>query len=315
MRHKAFTVLASFRNCDSGIWASLGSSLMWGALPLYWYLLRDVSPFYILCHRVVWACLFLLPLVILTRRMGEVVKAARDAKTLRALFCSSLVLAFNWGLYIWAVNNGRVIEASLGYFISPLITICMGVVLFRDRPSPMRWVAIVIAFAGILAEIGINGNVPWAGLCQSVSFSTYALLRKVGRVESLPGLMLETAILFPFSVVFIAWCHYYAVPGTGAIGLTDILLLMGAGVVTSTPLILYAYGARRLPFMTLGILQYVSPLLSALIGVFVFREPLTAGRIASLSAIWLALVLYTADTIRNNAHARVEKTVISRRSR
>ncbi len=288
---------------DPGIWAALASSLIWGTLPLYWHLLREVSPFLILCHRVVWSCLFLFPLVAATHRMQEVVKAARNAKTLRSLFCSSLILATNWGIYIWAVNNGRVVEASLGYFISPLITICLGVLVFRDRPGRTRWIAILLAAVGVLAEVVINGSVPWAGLGLSACFSTYGLLRKLGPVESLPGLALETVIICPFAVAFIVWTHYAI--GTAAWGtdLAQVLLLAGTGIVTSTPLVLYAYGARHLPFTTLGVLQYVSPLLAALIGLFVFGEALTTGRIVSFSFIWLSLVIYTTDSIRRHAAA------------
>ena len=296
-------LVAAAKNCDPGILAALGSSLIWGTLPLYWNLLREVSPFLILCHRIVWSCVFLIPLVLVTRRMREIVKAAQDAKILRAMFCSSLVLACNWGVFIWAVNNGKVVEASLGYFISPLITICMGVLFFRDKPGRTRWIAIIIAALGVIAEIVINGTTPWAGLALSVSFSTYALLRKLEPVESLPGLTIETVILSPFALAFILWTH---ATGTGAWGvdLPQTLLLLGTGVATSTPLILYAYGARHLPFTTLGILQYLSPLITAVIGLTVFHEPLTSGRVVSFAVIWVALAIYTVDSIRNHGPRR-----------
>ena len=291
--------IALFEKADPGILAGLGSAVMWGALPLYWHLLQDVSPVLILCQRVVWSCVFLFPLVILTHRMQEVVKALRDAKTLRALFCSSLVVAVNWGTFIWAVNSGRVTEASLGYFISPLITICMGVVFFRDRPSRMRWAAIVIAALGIVAEVVINGSLPWVGLVVSVSFSVYALLRKMQPVESLPGLSLEMLILLPFSLAFIFWIQYTMGPVAWGRDFLETALFMGTGVVTSTPLILYAYGARHLPFTTLGVLQYIAPSLTAFIGFFVFMEPVTLGRIVSLAVILVALAIYTTDSIRS----------------
>ena len=293
---------------DLGIWAALGSAVLWGALPLYWSLLRDVSPVVIVCQRIIWSLVFLLPLVILTGRMGELAKALRDARILRAFFCSSLIIAMNWGLYIWAVNTGRVVEASLGYFISPLITICMGVALFRDRPSRARWAAIILAASGIIAEICINGAVPWSGLGISATFSTYALLRKLEPVESLPGLTLEMVILFPFALAFALWQHYASGPAIWGGNLRETLLLMGTGVVTSVPLILYAYGARHLSFMTLGILQYLAPTLTALIGFFIFMEPATSGRLVSLTVIVAALVIYTADSFRAQAPAG-EKSV------
>ncbi|SBW11021.1 RarD protein, DMT superfamily transporter [uncultured delta proteobacterium] len=297
-------LFALLRKSNSGVWASLGSSVIWGSLPLYWYLLREFPPLYVLCHRVVWACLFLFPLVVALRRVQEVANAARNARTLRILFCSSLVLAVNWGVYIWAVNNGKVVEASLGYFINPLITICMGVVFFRDRPRPIHWVAIAVAFAGVGAEIGISGSVPWAALALSITFSCYGLLRKISPVESLPGLAMETGILLPFSLAFIVWCHYSGIAAVSGAGGVSLLLLVGSGVITSVPLILFAYGARHLQLMTLGILQYLSPLLTALLGLFAFHEPLTLGRALSLGSVWLALVLYTADSFRQHVRAR-----------
>lgn len=298
MRAPAF--FSSARRVEPGVWATLASGAIWGTLPLYWYLLRDFSPVFLLCHRIVWSCLFLFPLVMATHRMGEVVKAAKNAKLLRLLFCSSVILGGNWGLFIWAVTHGRVVETSLGYFISPLITICIGVIVFRDRPSPSKWFAIALAFAGVAAEIVINGAVPWVGLALGGMFSVYVLLRKLEPVESLPGLALETLILCPFALAFIVWIHFAeGVPLLGST-LPEGLLLAGTGVVTSVPLVLYGYGARHLPFTTLGLLQYLSPLITGCIGLFVFMEPLLPGRMVSFIAIWAALAIYTTDSIRSH---------------
>ena len=291
---------------DAGLWAALGSSLIWGALPLYWYLLKDVSPYLILGHRIVWSCVFLFPLIILSHRMKEVVKAAKDAKTLRGLFCSSIVLAANWGLFIWAVNNGRVLETSLGYYICPLITICLGIIVFRDRPTRTQGVAICIAFAGVAAEVVISGVFPLVGLIIALLFSNYAVLRKLAPVESLPGLALETLILFPFALAFIIWSDCNTPAAAWGDGLSQVLLLMGTGIVTSVPLILYAYGARHLPFTTLGILQYISPTCSFLLGVFVFHEEFTFARAVSFAAVWTALAIYTVGSFRARKNAALQ---------
>ncbi|CAK7070701.1 MAG: Protein RarD [Desulfovibrio sp.] len=295
---RAPSLLTAARKLDAGLWAALGSSLLWGTLPLYWYLLRDVSPYLILGHRIVWSCLFLFPLIVITRRMKEVVSAGKDAKTLRGLFCSSIVLAGNWGLFIWAVNNGRVLETSLGYYICPLITICFGIIIFRDRPTRTQGIAIILAFIGVTAEVLINGVLPVAGLAMGSLFSVYAVLRKLAPVESLPGLALETLILCPFALAFIIWTGCNTPVAAWGKDTSQVLLLMGTGVATSVPLILYAYGARHLPFTTLGILQYISPTCSFLLGIFVFHEAFTVGRAVSFVAVWTALAIYTVGSFR-----------------
>lgn len=306
---RAIRLPDSIRNLDSGFWAAIGSSCMWGMLPLYWKLLIDVPPYLILSHRVFWSFVFLLPLVVLSGRTREVARAAKNVKTMLGLCGSSVFLACNWLTYIWAVNNGHILETSLGYYISPLLTICMGVAFFRDRPSRARWVAIAVAAAGVTGEVLINGTAPWISLALAVSFAVYALLRKLAPVESLPGLMLETLILSPFALGFILWVGTN--PEAAAWGASNLesALLMGAGVITSVPLILYAYGARHLPFTTLGILQYISPSCSFMIGLFLFGEPITLGRAVSFTAIWIALALYTADSLRTRPPRARELTV------
>ncbi|MDL2210783.1 EamA family transporter RarD [Desulfovibrio sp. OttesenSCG-928-O18] len=297
MRAQRFISYA--RSVDPGFWATLASSLIWGTLPLYWKLLQGISPYLVLCHRIVWSCVFLLPLVIVSHRMKEVVKAAKNAKVLRGLFCSSIILATNWGIFIWAVNNGKVLESSLGYYINPLLNICMGVLLFRDRPSRMRMVAIAIAFMGVGFEVIYNGVVPWVALSLALLFSAYGLLRKLAPVESLPGLFLETVILCPFALAFVLWNAQVMGPAAWGTDTAQMLLLMGTGVITSVPLILFSYGARHIPFTTLGILQYISPTMTFLFGLFVFKEEFAFGRAVSFSAIWLALTIYTVDSLRS----------------
>lgn len=297
---RAIRLPAFVRKTDPGLLAALGSSIIWGALPLYWNLLRDVSPYLILCHRILWSCAFLLPLVLFSRRTGEVLQAAGSSKARRVLFCSSMILGVNWLVFIWAVINGRVLETSLGYYINPLITICMGVLLFRDRPSRAQMIAVCIAGAGVSGEVVISGVVPWVSLVLAVLFAAYALLRKLAPVESLPGLMLETLMLCPFALAYIFWSAGNGVAAWGE-NVQTFLLLAGTGAVTSTPLILYAYGARHISFTTLGILHYIAPTCSFLIGVFVFEETFTVGRAVSFIAIWTALAIYTADSLRSFA--------------
>lgn len=286
------------RKLDAGFWAVLGSSIIWGNMPLYWRLLYDASPWIILCHRIVWSCVFLLPLAVLSHRLHEVVRAAKDRKTLCCLLCSSVCLAANWGVFIWAVNNGMILETSLGYFINPLFNICVGVLVFRDRPGRLQTVAICIAFAGVAFEVFYSGVFPWVALSLAVLFSAYGVLRKIAPVESLPGLILETFLLLPAALCFIFWSDAQTGIAWGS-NVSQTALLMGTGVLTSVPLILFAYGARHIPLTTLGILQYLAPTCTFLIGLFVFNEEFAVARMASFAAIWLALILYTLDSVRN----------------
>ena len=292
------------RAIDPGLLASLGSSIIWGMLPLYWHMLADTPARLILYHRIFWSCVFLLPLAILSGRMGEVVKAITSRKTLLTLALSSIILANNWLLFIWAVNTGNVLETSLGYYINPLITICFGVVLFRDRPSRLGWAAIITATFGVTAEVLITGIVPWIALGLAVLFAIYGLLRKITPVESMPGLLVETFILAPVALALIMWTNLTTTTHAWGETLPQTLLFMGTGIVTSVPLILYGYGARHLPFTTLGILQYLSPTCSFLIALFIFQEEFTPGRAISFTAIWIALAVYTFDSLRTRNLAR-----------
>ena len=273
---------------------------MWGTLPLYWHMLADTPAPLILAHRIFWSCLFLAPLIIFTHRTEEVIKAVQSRITLLGLAASSIFLACNWLLFIWAVNMGNVLETSLGYYINPLFTICFGIVLFRDRPSRLRCIAIMLAAVGVMAEVFINGVVPWVALGLASLFAVYGLLRKLAPVESLPGLFIETALLAPFALAGIVWLDATTPIAAWGSNTTHIALLMGTGIVTSAPLLLYGYGARHLPFTTLGILQYFSPTCSFLIALFVFHEQFTFGRAISFTAIWIALALYTLDSFRPN---------------
>ncbi|MDR3074072.1 MAG: EamA family transporter RarD [Deltaproteobacteria bacterium] len=304
---RAFSLRFPVKNLDPGFWAAIASSFIWGALPLYWNILKDLSPYLILCHRIVWSFVFLLPLVVFTRRLGEVRKALKDARLLRTLFCSSLILGVNWLVFIWAVNNGMVLETSFGAFITPLLVFSFGVVVFHDGVSRLQLLSVLIAAFGVTFEVIFKGTLPWVALSLAGLFGTYGFLRKLEPVESLPGLLLETLILFPFALAFIVWSDCNTETAAWGADFSETLILMGTGVITSVPLILYGYGARHIPFSTLGILQYISPSCTFLIGLLVFQEDVGFARAVAFAVIWAALALYTFDSLR---HRRVRKTEI-----
>ena len=286
----------TFRN--TGLWAAIGAFTLWGILPVYWKLLEPLPAFEILCQRVAWSFVFMAPLTLCTGRLGEVLRALGNWRTLRVFICSALILGSNWFIFIWAVNHDRVLETSLGYYITPLLSVCLGVLFFKDRPRPVQWLAIFLALCGVTAQVALLGAIPLTAIGLGVSFAVYGALRKMAPMESLPGLALETIVLFPFALGFIIWGEW---TGTSAFFHADFTLqiyMALSGVITTVPLVWFAYGARSLSLVTLGFLQYIGPSLSFLLGVFVFHERFTTAHAVSFGCIWLALTLYTMDSVR-----------------
>lgn len=292
-----------------GFGAALGAFFLWGTLPIYWKAVQSVDPFEILCHRIVWSLVFIGLVLTVKRRWAETFAPMRSLKNLGILVLSSLCIGTNWIIYIWAVNTNHVLETSLGYYINPLVNILFGAIFFSERPSRLQFVAIALAALGVVNSIFSYGGLPWISLVLAVSFAFYGLLRKVAAVESLPGLFLETAVLAPASLAYLAYLNLNDKASFLTGPLTVDLLLVGAGVVTAIPLIGFAYGARRLQLTTLGILQYTSPSIAFLLGVFLYREPFTSSHLLTFALIWAALAIYTGDSIRTiraqrNHHSR-----------
>ncbi|GFM37261.1 EamA family transporter RarD [Desulfovibrio psychrotolerans] len=286
------------KNTTAGVAAAGGAFVLWGLLPLYWQLLHNVPATEILCHRIAWSVVFVGILLTCTGRWHELRTALHSKKTQLTMTCSSILIGVNWWLYIWAVNNGRVLETSLGYYINPLVNVLLGFVFFRERLRPWQKAAILLAGAGVVYRLLHLGELPWVALTLAFSFSLYGLLRKVVHVESIPGLMFETLLLTPVALGYLIMLH---VQGTGVFGQTgtaQTLLLMGAGITTSLPLVGFAFGARRIRLATLGLLQYAAPSIAFLLGVFVFKEEFTTVHLVSFVCIWTALALYTAEGLR-----------------
>ena len=282
----------------NGLLTTGGAFLLWGLLPVYWKLLGSVPAFQILSHRTIWSLVFLLILLLALGRMGEVKKALRSRRNRRCLAGGSLMLAANWGIYIWAVTNGHIIEASLGYYITPLVNVVLGCLVFKDRLKPLQLAAIALATAGVTVMVVRYGHFPWLALSIALSFGSYGMIRKLADVESLPGLFLETTILTPFMAAFLLWQEKQGLgvflhSGAGI----DCLLLL-SGVATSVPLLLFAHGARRISFVTVGLLQYITPTLTFLLGCLVYGEEFRPSHVLGFTCIWLALGLYSFDGLR-----------------
>jgi chloramphenicol-sensitive protein RarD len=279
----------------TGILSAASAFLCWGLFPLYFHAIGAVPPLQILAHRMLWSLLFLL-IVLAVRRQWAWLGVVRQPRILGSFIASAVLLSVNWLIYIWAVNNGHVIEASLGYFINPLINISLGYLLLKERLRPAQWMAISVAALGVAWLTWQAGNVPWIALALGFSFGGYGLLRKTAALGALEGLSFETMVLFPVAAAYVVWL---TVHGQNAFINTEStgtrLLLMAAGPITAIPLLLFASGARQIPLSVLGLLQYLSPTLQFLLGVWMFHEAFTPDRLVGFVLIWAALALFAIE--------------------
>ena len=270
---------------------------MWGVFPLYFRALHGVSPFEVLMQRMVWA-LLVVALILLVRHRWNWLRAVWSAPRVLVRFAISAVLiALNWFVYIWAVNNGHVVDASLGYFITPLVNVLLGRIVLGERPRPAQWTAIVIAAVGVAWLGWQTGHLPWIGLALAATFGSYGLAKKTAPLGALEGLALETLLLFPFAVAALWWLWSQRQSAFAAGDVQLQLLLVASGPLTALPLLLFAAGARRIPMTTLGLIQYISPTLQLLLGVWVFNEPFGGPSLIGYGLIWSALVLYASESL------------------
>lgn len=272
----------------------------WGLFPLYFKALSDVAPTEILFHRMLWALLFLLVVLAWRKQWSWIPALMTQPKLLIGFASSAILLSTNWLIYIWAINNGRVIDASLGYFMTPLVSVLLGFLLLHERLRQIQWWAVALAASGVLWLTVQTGHPPWIGLSLALSFGVYGLLRKTAALGALEGLSLETFLLFPFALAYLTFLVMTGQSGFIHGTTTTQLLLLAAGPITAVPLLLFAAGARRIPMATLGLLQYISPSLQLLLGVWLYHEEFNAVRAAGFIAIWLGLIVYSADGLRHS---------------
>lgn len=267
----------------------------WGLFPLYFRELAGVGAFEIVLHRVAWSVVFL-ALILLWLRRWRWIAALRFQPTVLAMFAlSSLVLAVNWLTYVWAVSNGHVIDASLGYFINPLVSVALGYFVLHERLRRWQWVAVALAAAGVLWLAALGPTLPWVGIVIAISFGLYGLMRKTAALGALEGLTLETALLAPPAIALLAWWTWQGSGGLAHRDAATLAWLIGLGPMTSVPLLLFAAGARRISLATLGVLQYISPTLQLLLGLWVFGEPLAGDRLAGFVLTWIALAVFSVE--------------------
>ncbi|MDB5760376.1 MAG: rarD [Burkholderia sp.] len=269
--------------------------LAWGLFPLYFKALRSIPAQEILAHRMVWSLAFLAAVLLWRRQWTWLAAVARQPRVLAGFAASALLLSTNWGIYIWSVNHDRVVDASLGYFINPLVNVVLGYLLLKERMRPVQWTAVALATAGVVWLTYDAGHPPWISLALGLTFGFYGLLRKTAALGALEGLSLETILLFPFAAGYLLWLSQAGQNGFAAAAPLPQALLALSGPVTAIPLLAFAAAARRLPLSLLGLMQYVVPTMQLLLGVWLYHEPFGTGRLIGFALIWGGLALYSLE--------------------
>lgn len=282
---------------NKGVVYGVGAYLIWGFFPLYFKAIQVTPALQIMFHRVVWSFLFLAALIWLRGEWPHLKSRLANPRNLAVYALAGMLLAANWLIYIWGVNSGQVVETSLGYFINPLVSVSLGVIVLRERLRPLQWLPVGLAAAGVIYLTLQVGSLPWIALALAFTFGMYGLLKKIAPLGSLYGLTLETSVVFLPALMYL---FYVESQGTGAFGHAGWqvnLLLALSGVVTALPLLMFATAARAIPLSLVGILQYIAPTSQFLLGVLVFDEPFSQARLVGFSIIWLALLIFTLEGV------------------
>jgi len=270
--------------------------VMWGTLPAFWNLLSGVNPFLILCCRIVFAFVFTAALIAVTGRAKLVPDTLKDKKVMRELLPASVLITFNWGLYIWAINSGHILDASLGYYMNPLVSFLFGILVFREKSTKLQLAAVALAFAGVLISVIAYGSFPFVSVGLSLSFATYGVFKKRAGADPVAGITIESLVITPFALVF-ALC--FMPSAVAAVSTSDALLLILGGALTAAPLVLFARAVNNIPFIIVGFFQYVSPSLTLIYGLII-GETLSAPQIVSYIFMGLGLIVFSIALIRQS---------------
>ena len=284
-------------NQRHGLLVTFAAYFFWGLFPLYWKQLNHLPPSEILAHRMVWSLFFLVVLLAWRKEWAWIGRTWRDKRTLLAYLAAAMLLSLNWGLYIWGVNHDHIVETSLGYFINPLLSVALGVVVLKERLRRGQWVAIGLAFLGVAWLTWVFGRLPYIALSLAGSFALYGLIKKTAKLPSLQGLSLETALMFFPALLYLLWRQKNGIGAWAQSDLHTSLFLLGSGVVTAVPLLLFGMGARQIPLSVVGILQFITPTMQFLLGVFWYLEPFTQTKLVGFLLIWLGLLVFSADAL------------------
>ncbi|MCC6499448.1 MAG: EamA family transporter RarD [Anaerolineales bacterium] len=268
---------------------------LWGFFPIYWKLLQEVPAVELLAHRIGWSFLLLVAVILATRHWSDF-RSALNARTFKIYFIAAILIGVNWLTYVWAVNAGFIVETSLGYFINPLLSVLLGMIFFRERLRAAQWIPVALAAIGVAYLTFTYGRLPWIALLLAFSFGFYGLAKKLAPLGSVFGLALETGILFLPAVIYLGAIEAHGSAAFLHSGMTPDLLMIGAGVVTTIPLLLFASAAKQIPLSMIGILQYLAPTIQFLIGVLVYKEPFDQSRLLGFGIVWLALIVFWVES-------------------
>lgn len=281
---------------NKGILYGIGAYVLWGFFPIYWKFLHPVPALQVIGHRIGWSFIMLAVYVLITKQWQDFRSVAFKAKTIGMYSIAAVLLSINWLIYVWGVNAGFIVETSLGYFINPLLSVLLGVIFLRERLRPMQWIPVGLAAVGVIYLTFVYGRLPWIALSLAFSFGFYGFVKKLSPLGSLYGLTLETGIVFPVALIYLV---VVGVNGTGAFfhaGTLIDLFLIGAGIVTTIPLLMFASAAKQIPLTLVGLLQYIAPTLQFLIGVFVYKESFDFSHFIGFAIVWVALIFFAVES-------------------
>ena len=280
---------------NKGILNGIAAYALWGFFPIYWKFLHQVPALQVIGHRISWSFILLIAILLATRQWNDFRSVALNSKIIGIYSIASILLTINWLVYVWGVNAGFIVETSLGYFINPLLSVLLGVIFLRERLRPMQWIPVGIAAIGVIYLTAVYGRLPWIALSLAFSFGFYGFVKKLAPLGSLYGLTLETGIVFPIALIYLLIVEFN---GTGAFlheSALTTLLLIGAGAVTTIPLLMFASAAKQIPLTVIGLLQYIAPTLQFLIGVFLYKEPFDQSHLIGFGIVWVALIIFWVE--------------------
>lgn len=285
----------------------LGCYVLWGLLPVFWKLLAGVNSAYVLAQRIVFSCLFCFAVILIKKNGGELKNILRDKKQRRLYLACGLLISANWGVYILTVATGRILEASLAYYMNPLFSILIGALIFKERLSGVQWLSVALAFVGVMYSVVLYGSVPYLAIIIGLTFALYGAIKKGIKAESEVSICMETVSVLPLALIFIVYAQLSGFTTFASLSVKEMLLLVLTGAITSVPLMLFASGIKRTSITVSGILMYINPTLQLLLGVFVYNEEFTKANAVTFAFVWLAVILFVGDGLRRKRREKLAK--------